>query len=460
MTKLPRSNATQELGVSSGAKSSYRGIRFGDDEFLQQLRGDRAIKVYREMRDNDAVVGALMTAMDMMLRAVEWRVEPASEEPDAIVAKEFVESLFDDMSHTFDEFMSEVLSFLTFGFSFFETVYKQRLGPDQADPAKRSKFNDGKVGIRKLAPRAQWTLDHFEVDDSGGLEAFVQRTDAKVVKIPIEKGLLFRTSSSNGGPVGRSVLRNAYLSWYMLSHIQVIEGIAIERELNGLPVGKMPSSYLAADADATKQAVKTAFEQILRDVKNNEQGYILLPSDLYPNVDGSPSGESMISFELMSSSGTRDIDTGGVIRRYQGDIARTVLADFILLGQTDKGSFALSKSKTDLFLRALEGYLNNVAAVINRYLLPPVWQLNGFDRELMPTMVPGNVAPVDLDELGQYINRLAGAGFAIFPDDEVEHALLDAGGLPAEQDQDPDLMGRVPDEDEDVPEDTPGAGDE
>lgn len=445
---LKPADAKSELG-SSG---SHVNTGFEYEEFLPQLRGSRAIRKYREMRDNDAIVGAVLFAIDMLLRAVEWRVDPSDESEAAATEAEFVESLFDDMSHTFEDFISEVLSFLPYGFSFHEVVYKSRSGPEQSDPKKRSKFTDGLIGIRKIAPRAQWTLERFEMDENGGVAAFIQHSGAKRARIPIEKGLLFRTISSNNNPHGRSVLRNAYKSYWYLSNIENYEAIAIERELNGLPVGRIPSEYLRSTANPEQKAFVAAFETILRDVKLNEQGYILLPSDMYADEEGKLTDKRQVDFELMTSNGKRAIDTGKVIMRYQSNIARTVLADFVTLGQSDRGSFALSKSKADLFLKALEGYLNSIAAIINRHLIPRVWALNGKNFNLMPTVFPGDVAPIDLEELGDYIQKISGAGAPIFPSEELTNTLLTSAGLP-EQDEsdDPDLLGRtvVPEENDD-----------
>jgi AcrR family transcriptional regulator len=106
------------------------------------------------------------------------------------------------------------------------------------------------------------------------------------------------------------------------------------------------------------------------------------------------------------------------------------MADFVMLGANDRGSFALSKSKADLFLRALEGYADTIAAQLNRKLLPYLWELNGMSQDDMPKLVRGRVAPVDLEELGQYIQRLALSGVDLFPDENLDKHLRDVAGLP------------------------------
>lgn len=436
--KLDAGTARKELGASG----AHISAGFKQDEFLPQLRGSRAIRKYREMIDNDATIGALLLSMEMMLRAVEWRVEPADDSPEADREAQFVEEVMDDMSHTFESFISQSVSFLKYGFSFFEVVYKTRQGPMQRDGARRSKYKDGRIGIRKLAPRPQSTLEEFEIDENGGVAAFVQSGFgvAGNVRIPIEKGLLFNTTTDNASPYGRSVIRNAYKSYYYLTNIQNIEAIAIEREMNGFPVGYIPSEYLAADATADQLAFRNKFEEILRDMKLNEQGYAVFPSDPCLDGEGKPTGEKLVQVELMASNGTRAVDMNQVITRYQADMARSVLADFLTLGQSDRGSFALSKSKADLFLRSLEGYLRNIASVLNTHLLPKLWELNGLNPDLMPTMQHGNVSPPNLEELGNYIRNLMAVG-AVGPDEDMGNVLLEAAGLP-QQEQDPDLLGR------------------
>jgi len=115
-----------ELGVS-GLKQYGGQIQ---DEWLRTLKGDRARKTFREMADNDSTVGAILFAVEMLLRGVNWTVEPFDDSPQAADEAEFVESFFDDMSHTWEDFVAECLSMLPHGFSSHEIVYKRRLGPE------------------------------------------------------------------------------------------------------------------------------------------------------------------------------------------------------------------------------------------------------------------------------------------------------------------------------------------
>lgn len=441
MAKAPmKATATRELGA---AGNYGRDDQLRPDEFLPKLRGLNATRTFREMKDNDPTIGAILMAFEMLLRAAEFRIDAANESPEAEEAKLFVEQCFDDMEGTTDDFLAEVLTFLPFGFAVFEVVYKIRSGRKSDDPARYSQFDDGRYGIRKLAPRAQWTIDRFLTDENGaiiGVRQSALSLKLGSVDIPASKMLHFRTSTVNNDPSGRSILRNAFTSYHYASHIQMIEAIAVEREMNGIPVGKIPSEYLGESASAAQQGFTNAFKKILRDVKFNDQGFILIPSDVYENDDGTKTSIPMVEFGLVTAQGTRAIPTGDVILRHQQNIARSVLADFLMLGGGDTGSFALSKSKTDLFLAAASGYTEAISSVLNRQLLPRLWEINGFDPEVMPKVGFGEIAPVDLAELGAFVRDISGAGMPLFPDDDTENTLRRAAGFP-EKTIDPDLLG-------------------
>jgi hypothetical protein len=234
----------------------------------------------------------------------------------------------------------------------------------------------------------------------------------------------------NGDYSGRSILRNAYSSYERLNALQQYEAIAVERELAGIPVIELPSEYLSVNATEDQLAVLNQFKEIGRDLKFNEQGFVVIPSDTYPGKDGEPTNQRLVNIRLMSSDGTRNIDIDPVVRRYQGDIARSVLAEFIMLGSGSTGSYALSKSKSDIFLRSLESYIHTIVDILNKQLVEPLWRLNGFDFDTLPKIVAGDVAPHDLKELGGYLRNLNSAGITYADDINIVNALLDQAELP------------------------------
>ena len=426
--KLSEAKAKATLGVS-GDNTHNGQIRA--DEFLPELRGKKAIRKYREMRDNDSTVGAVMYSVEQILRDVDLHVKPVDDSDAAKAEADFVKSVLDDMDHTLDDHIAEALSFLSYGFGWFEVIYKRRVGPNERSDKKHSKYTDGRIGVRKIAARAPWTINKFDVDQKTGDVLGIEQSVGLMASknyIPVNKSLYYRTTSINGDPSGRSILRNAYTSYEYLNNLQAIEAIAVERELAGIPVARIPAEYLSGDASASQSGFVHNLQQILRDVKFNEQGYIILPSDTYPDKDGAPSSTRLVDIELMASNGKRNIDINPIVSRYQHDIARSVLSEFLLLGSSG-GSYALSKSKTDLFLRALESYIQAIVDVLNKQLVERLWQLNGLNYNLMPTIEAGDVAPHDLREVAAFLRNLNGANIDVSSHPEVVKDLMDIADL-------------------------------
>jgi hypothetical protein len=427
MKNLSESEAKKIIGV---AGSNVRNGNLYSDEFLPELRGKKAIRKYKEMRENDATIGAALYAAEQVLRDVKFKVEPSDKDNEkAVEEAKFVESVLEDMDHTLDDHISEALSFLTFGFSWFEVVYKRRMGPYTNNPKKNSKYTDGRMGVRKIAPRAQWTISRFEVnDDTGDLEGIYQDVSSGYSLnsnfIPIRKSIYYRTTTLNSDATGRSILRNAYTSYQKLQTIQQYEAIGIERELAGIPHAEVPAEYLSPDATDDQVAFLNNLKTILRDVKYNEQGYLISPSDTYPDSEGNPTNQKLVSIRLMSAEGSRNIDIDPVIRRYQHDIARSILSEFIMLGSGATGSYALSKSKGDFFLRALEAYIQTIVDVLNKQLVESLWKINGLDYDLMPKITAGDVAPHDLKDLGSYLRNLNGADINLSDQMDIIDELL------------------------------------
>ena len=427
--KLSETEAKKILGVAGD--NTYNG-QIRADEFLPELRGKKAIRKYREMRDNDSTIGAVMYATEQVLRDVDLKVMPANDSAEAKKEAEFVESVLDDMDHTLDDHIAESLSNLSYGFAWFEVIYKRRNGPTERSDKKRSKYSDGRMGVRKIAIRAPWTISRFDVDQQTGDVKGIYQDGSGYNNsnyIPTRKSLYYRTTTINGDPAGRSILRNAYTSYEYVNNLQSIEAIAVERELAGIPVARIPSEYLSGDATAAQSGFVNNLQSILRDVKFNEQGYIILPSDTYPDKDGAPTNQKLVDVELMSSSVSRNIDIDPIVRRYQHDIARSVLSEFLMLGGGNTGSYALSKSKTDLFLRALESYIQAIVDVLNKQLVERLWELNGLNYDLMPTIVAGDVAPHDLREIAAFLRNLNGADINVSDHPEVIQDLMDIAEL-------------------------------
>jgi hypothetical protein len=246
--------------------------------------------------------------------------------------------------------------------------------------------------------------------------------------------LLFRPSQHKNNPEGRSILRNAYRSYYFVKRLEELEAILFER-MAGFPVMSVPNALLekamAQQPDPAAVAALAAYKKLVTNVRVDEQMGAIIPSDCWVDATGKPTNARMYSFELMTPQhGRSSVDADKTITRHKIDILMTLLCDFIQMGHEVRGTNNLATTKVDMFYGAIEGWLHSLAEVLNRYALPRVWQLNALSRDLMPRYVPDMPQRLDLDGLGAFIANIASAGMPLFPDEELESYLRDAAGLP------------------------------
>lgn len=430
----------QELGTSGLQQTNGWII----DEFIPDLRGIRGAKIYREMSDNDPVVGAMLYAIERLILNIDWDVEPFSDKNEIVKKKDeqnaqFLRECMHDMNESWSAMLSQILSFLPYGYAYCEIVYKKRVRHDTEDGSKRSKFTDGKIGWRKIALRAQETLWSWKLDENGSVKAFCQADPSSykgVTEIPIEKSLLFRASNARNNPEGRSILRNAYRPYKFKKTIEEIEAIGIERDLAGLPVAYVPPSMLSSAATSAEISARNAMQDLIRQIKRNENEGVLFP------LAYDEQGRELYKLTLLSSGGTRQFNTDQIVARYDQRISMVALADFILLGHEKVGSFALGASKIDLFTSAIQQIAQMIADTFNDHAVPRLFRLNGMKTDRLPKVKAGEITHVDLGVLGDFISKMSAAG-ALVPDAELDSYLRGLANLPKRSETEGNVMGQA-----------------
>lgn len=387
------------------------------EEFLPKLQWPRAGAVYQEMSSNDPVVTAILVTARQLIKQVTWSVEAASRSQADKEAAEFLESCMKDMNISWSSFIDELLSYFVYGFSYHEIVYKKRCG-EHRDPKKRSKYNDGRIGWRKIPARAQTTLHSWMFDDEGGVQGMRQQTSKGLVEIPISRALLFRTTTERNNPEGKSFLRGAYRPWYFKKHIEEVEGIGIERDLAGLPVVWAPEGIdLNNKQDPKAVEAKSEALKLVTSIRRDRNDGVVMSNGW--------------DIKLLSTGGARQFDTNAIINRYDQRIAITMLADIVMLGADKVGSFALAKTKQSLLAAVLDAQLSDIVDVINSYAVSRLFALNYFPGITgLPQIKHSSVVAPDLNELGNYIKALSGSNMPLFPDVDLENYLREAAKLP------------------------------
>lgn len=410
----------------------YAAGRVVEDELIPDLKFPLSITTYQRMKSDPIIAGSLFM-IKQFLRKVEWDVRPKgglnnSTETARQRADQVKKNLFYDMERSFDSVMSDICGFIENGFGFFEPTYQ---------------VVDGEVLWKDFASRPPLSIKGFIFDKKGYVKQVEQyipansnplgSTNVSLVeyasvystatkKIPYNRLLHFRTDSEKNNPLGRSVLKNAYKAWYFKTKLEEHEAIGVEREMNGIPYLGIPGEFFNIDDGDTEALERlNIFKNMLSNLRNNEQAGILLPSD---RDEG---GHKLYEFELVASKGTRALDTSKIIERYDYRIAQSLLSDFLLMGSTSTGSFALSDNKVNTFFKSLEAYLEIIAEQFNRKAIPKLFELNGWDKEDICELIHKPVANPTLSEIGKYLQDISSY---VTPDKTLENALRAQADLP------------------------------
>jgi hypothetical protein len=427
---LEQTDVMYELG-STGLK---RAGGYIDEEFLPQLRGRKAIHVYREMGENDPIVGAMLFSIVQLCRNVDFSVDPGGKSRDHANAAKLVETCMDDMSHTWGDLVAEaVQGKLQYGWSWHEVVMKRRQGMWAKDGALRSQYSDDLYGWRKWPVRAQDTLQRWVFGEHGDVVGMIQLAapDYKMRVLPLERSLLFRHGTHKGNPEGRSLLRNAYRPWFYKKRLEEFESVGVERDLAGLPMVSVPSDYLRARKGTEQAKMVDAMRKMVRAIRRNEQEGLVFPAQYDPETK-----QPMFKFELLGSGGARQFSTNELIQRYEQRILMSVLADFILVGHEQTGSYNMHLDKTGIFRAAINQVIQSLCDDINRHAIPKLFLANGWKPDMLPKIVPSDVDAPNLTELGGFLTQTAGLGFNWGPDADMERFLRNAAGLPELGDDD------------------------
>jgi hypothetical protein len=383
------------------------------EEQNRAFRFPAFLKTVKEM-STDPTVAAALNVYRMMLTRVKWRVAPPENATEAEKQRaRFVETCMADMEGSWPQFMAEVVTYLEYGFSITEKVYRRRL------TRNGSKHNDGLVGLRKLAPRPQDTIRHWNFSEDGrellGVGQSIRNMENSarfqnladrngLISIDRSKFLLFSADSVKGNPEGKSVLKSVYLPYKQLSLLKDQLMLGVSKDIATVPVIYIPPKYMAADASDAEKAVYQAYMQAGQGIADGKQRFMVMPQVYDDNQN------KLFEFDLLEAKGANKFDIPKIIEQLQNDILTALSADVLKNGQTESGSFAIKDTKTNLCAMAMEHRLNEIRDVLNNDLIVQLFALNGWSTERTPTFEYGDIADVDSEAFSKAVQRFASVG--------------------------------------------------
>lgn len=421
--------ALGEQGFLGLRTSSHRIL----EETQQAFRYPLFIKTVQEMRNNPTV-GAAMNVYRMMISRVKWEVEaPKGADEKTLARTELVRSMMNDMEGSWSQFIESVIPYLEYGFAINEIVLRRRLKKNG------SKFNDGLVGIKKLAPRSQETICGWVFSEDGAdlikveqslqnienAYRFQKRTNANgKIEINREKFLLFTASATKGNPEGNSIYKNIYLAFKQLTLLQEQELIGVAKDVQGILKIAIPPRYLDPDASPEDKLAVQAFQKIIDNYNAGTQRGLLVPNMIDPE-----SKLPLFTYDLMESKGSAKYDTEAIIRRLQGDILSALSVDILKLGAEGSGSFSLAESKSSVLALAIDYRLKEIAEVLNSHLMRLIFEMNGWDTAELPKFVYSDIEEVSMEEFSKAVQRIFSTS-AIEVDRHVMNRIREILGVP------------------------------
>lgn len=376
---------TKEYGVSGLSVSMGKP----KEDVLKILQGPKRISLIEEMVKFDPTVGASDSLISSIASGVKFSIKAKAVPEDSTAKikkqaekqKELINSIFfEDLNHPFQNIIQNGLTAPRYGFALLEPVFKIRDGIN-------SKFDDGMIGLKKVAPRYQGSITKWLYENKDLIG--VRQQDPNTfdhIDIPIDKLIHIKYRGINDSPIGQTLYFNCAKAYSYKKYAEEMEMIRAERGFDGYVDITGPSKYFnTASKDASVIAMQQYFKDTIQNIRNGT------------NV-GSAHPE-FIKVELKSAGSGNMPDMDVMINRYDKDIARALLADFFLTQQKSGNSAGFTSSKIKTFTNLVKEILDEICRVINHKLIPDLISKNLMDITLCPELVHTEISDLDLTNM-------------------------------------------------------------
>lgn len=397
---------TSEIGYASdGSSGGWWGAL--ERETTPELQWPRSVAVYEAMSHQDAQVTSVLRAVTLPVERTTWRIDPAGARAEvvALIAEDLRLPVVGQPDvvpgrardrFSWSQHLHEALTMVRYGHAFFEQLCRID--------------SRGRVRLWKLALRPAHTVAAINVARDGGLVSIEQHTPPWQVgepvwrarPIPVSRLVAYAHDREAGAWTGRSLLRPAYKFWLLKDRLLRVQATSIERNGMGVPLYK----------GAPGEADLSVGRKLAQDWRSGDAAGGAVPHDadlVLRGVEGN----------------TPDADP--VIRYYDEQIARAVLAHFLNLG-TQTGSWALGSTFADFFTMSLQTLAEQVAAVANQHIVEDLVDWNFGPDEPAPRIVPDEIGGQPA-VLVQAMKLLVDAGI-LRPDRPLEEFMRQTLGLP------------------------------
>lgn len=425
---------TREIGVSG---TPIFGGFIRSNETNAKLSGQNRYRFAADVLTNTSIVAAGVRYFLNLVSKPKWKVVPADESAAAKEVAEFVEEVLFGMATAWNRVIRRVGMFRYYGFGIHEWTAIKR--------------DDGKIGLKDIESRPQFTIWRWAVDENGNIEGVWQRSPqtGQEIWLPRSKLVYLVDDMMSDSPEGLGWFRGLAEPAERLKRFLELETIGYERNLAGIPIGRIPYGEINAAkaagtlSDEDAAALISAMEDFVTLQAKNQATSIILDSSPYESITDAGTNVSNVfkwSVELLKGDITGMDQLINSIDREMHQLARIMGIENLLLGANGKGSLALAKNESENLYLVINSTISDIAEAMDRDAIGPIMDLNGIDQKLRPTLSAEDVAFKDIVEMSTYLMNMATAGAIMQPDDPAINELRALAGLSDQPKIDPKMM--------------------
>ena len=386
-------------------------------------------RTYSDILANVSIVAAGVRYFLNLVAKASWSFSSSEADTTGEFAERTEAMLTDDPMTPWHRIVRRSSMYRFYGFSIQEWTARRR--------------DDGFLTFADISPRAQRTIERWDVDDTGRVLGALQTSPQtqQEIYLPREKLLYIVDDTLNDSPEGLGLFRHLVAPARRLKRYEQLEGFGFETDLRGIPIGRAPFTELAEQVrqggiteEQRKQIEEPLREFIEKHIKTPALG-LFLDSVTYETRDetGRPSAAKQWDVELLRGSATSFAENAAAIERLNRELARVLGVEQLLLG-SDVGSFSLSKDKTNAFYLTVSSALMEIKESVEKDLLQKLWMLNGWDPALMPEIKTELPSYVEVEQIASSLRDLATAGAVLAPNDPAVDDVRAMLGISAQED--------------------------
>lgn len=377
------------------------------------LRPGRKYITFSEMLADHPVISSGILAFISVVQKTKWTVEPIEGDAQSEQYAEDIDKIFKNMETKLPQIMRRSAMYRYYGFGLQEWIAKP--------------LDGGLIGIKDIEPRAQHTIYRWDISDRGDVIGVEQQDLYSGGEFYIDRRRLIYCvdDALNDSPEGLGIFRLLFMTAKRLDAYLMLEDIGFDTDLRGVPIVKAPLERIGRMVDSGQlsegqaKEILNTFQSFIKDHQRSKSQGLMVDSETYKDQEGKPSNVSLYEVELLKGDGSAQADLQKAIERCRNDISMLLSTGFMLLGEGGAGSLALSKTKMDAFMIAIESTLEYMASVYERDLFKQIARLNGWDEESLPDLKFEAPKMQDIIEITGALRDMATAGAVLQKDDPI-----------------------------------------